>query len=647
VRALTGTDPDRLQEEKDRGITIDLGFAHLETGGVTLAFVDVPGHERFVKNMLAGAGGIDLVMLVVAADESVMPQTREHFQICRLLQVPAGIVVLTKSDVADADMLELARMEVRELVAGSFLEPAPVIAVSAKSGAGLDALRGTLTALASGLHERRADGPARLPIDRVFSVKGFGTVVTGTLVSGRIREEDALALLPAELTLNVRGLQVHGRREEAADAGRRVAVNLGGVERAGVARGDTLCSPHAFEPTRRVDVLIDLLDDARALRHGARIRFHQGTTEVLGRIAVAGEARGSGSGARDSEPSLSAPGSRIPNPESRPGDSEIAPGSSAYARIRFEGPAVLTRGDRFIVRAYSPPVTIGGGVVLDPHPPRSAIRSAAARARFASLDVSGEPHAAEESAVLAFMAERGSAGLACTALVNRAGLAPADAEALARTLVARGHAMRVGDVLVSAPVLQDLADRLVRAVTAHHSAEPLSEGLPREEAREKLFRGAAPAVFDHVLRTLTTSGKMSARDRLAIAGRHLSLSPEETHAREVIEGLFRTGGLAPPDLSGIPAAADLSAAVVDRIANLLLRQKILVKLDALVFHADALAQLKAEIRGLKESAGGAARVDVAAFKARYGITRKYAIPLLEYLDRERITRRAGDARVVL
>jgi selenocysteine-specific elongation factor len=640
VRALTGTDPDRLQEEKDRGITIDLGFAHLETGGVTLAFVDVPGHERFVKNMLAGAGGIDLVMLVVAADESVMPQTREHFQICRLLQVPAGIVVLTKSDVADADMLELARMEVRELVAGSFLEHAPVIAVSAKSGAGLDALRGTLTALASGLHERRADGPARLPIDRVFSVKGFGTVVTGTLVSGRIREEDDLALLPAELTVKARGLQVHGHRAQAAEAGRRVAVNLGGVERAGVTRGDTLCSPHAFEPTRRVDVLIDLLDDARALRHGARIRFHQGTTEVLGRIAVAG-------GARDSGPRPSAPDSGIPNPESRSGDSEIAPGTSAYARIRFEGPAVLTRGDRFIVRAYSPPVTIGGGVVLDPHPPRSASRSAAARARFASLDVSGEPHAAEESAVLAFMAERGSAGLACTALVSRAGLAPADAEALARTLVARGHATRVGDVLVAAPVLQDLADRLVRAVTAHHAAEPLSEGLPREEAREKLFRGAAPAVFDHVLAALTTSGKMSARDRLAIAGRHLSLSPEETHAREVIEGRFRTGGLAPPDLAGIPAAADLPPAVVDRVAKLLLRQKILVKLDALVFHADALAQLKTEIRGLKESAGGAARVDVAAFKARYGITRKYAIPLLEYLDRERITRRAGDARVVL
>jgi selenocysteine-specific elongation factor len=640
VRALTGTDPDRLQEEKDRGITIDLGFAHLETGGVTLAFVDVPGHERFVKNMLAGAGGIDLVMLVVAADESVMPQTREHFQICRLLQVPAGIVVLTKSDVADAEMLELARMEVRELVAGSFLEHAPVVAVSAKSGAGLDTLRGTLTALASGLHERRADGPARLPIDRVFSVKGFGTVVTGTLVSGRIREEDDLALLPAELTVKARGLQVHGHRAQAAEAGRRVAVNLGGVERAGVTRGDTLCSPHAFEPTRRVDVLIDLLDDARALRHGARIRFHQGTTEVLGRIAVAG-------GARDSGPRPSARDSGIPNPESRSGDSEIAPGTSAYARIRFEGPAVLTRGDRFIVRAYSPPVTIGGGVVLDPHPPRSASRSAAARARFASLDVSGEPHAAEESAVLAFMAERGSAGLACTALVSRAGLAPADAEALARTLVARGHATRVGDVLVAAPVLQDLADRLVRAVTAHHAAEPLSEGLPREEAREKLFRGAAPAVFDHVLAALTTSGKMSARDRLAIAGRHLSLSPEETHAREVIEGRFRTGGLAPPDLAGIPAAADLPAAVVDRVAKLLLRQKILVKLDALVFHADALAQLKTEIRGLKESAGGAARVDVAAFKARYGITRKYAIPLLEYLDRERITRRAGDARVVL
>jgi selenocysteine-specific elongation factor len=418
VRALTGTDPDRLKEEQARGITIDLGFAHLEAGGLNLAFVDVPGHERFVKNMLAGAGGIDLVMLVVAADESVMPQTREHFQICRLLQVPAGVIVLTKSDAADAEMIELARLETRELVAGSFLAAAPVLAVSSKTGEGLDALRGALTSAASAVRERDRGGPARLPVDRVFSVKGFGTVVTGTLVSGRIGQDDELLVLPRGLTVKVRGLQVHGRHEGAANAGRRVAANLGGIDLTDVARGDTLCSPGTLEATRRVDASIDLLPDARALRHGARVRFHQGTTELLARIAIASGREGGGSAA------------------------EISAGRSAYVRVRFEAPAVLTRGDRFIVRAYSPSVTIGGGVVLDPHPPRSAIRNAAALERYRRLDSPEGNTSASDSAVLAFMDERGAAGISRAALVSRAGLSASHAEASFTRLVGEGRAAR-------------------------------------------------------------------------------------------------------------------------------------------------------------------------------------------------------------
>ncbi len=633
MRALTGIDPDRLKEEQERGITIDLGFAHLETGGVNLAFVDVPGHERFVRNMLAGAGGIDLVMLVVAADESVMPQTREHFHICRLLQVPAGILVLSKSDAADAETQELAAMELRELVAGSFLEAAPIVAVSSRTGAGLDALRTALVSAASGLRERRMDGPARLPVDRVFTVKGFGTVVTGTLVSGRIEQEDELALLPANLSVKARGLQVHGRRADAAEAGRRVAVNLGGVELADVKRGDTLCTPHAFVSTRRVDVVIDVLADARALRHGARIRFHQGTTEVLGRVAVAAGRR---SGPADSE--LGARDSALGIRES-----EIAPGASAYARIRLEGAAVLTRGDRFILRAYSPPVTVGGGVVLDPHPPRSATRSAGALARFRRLDGAG----GSAHPVLTFIDERGAAGLARTALVSRAGLAPADADAVEMTLAAEGKATRLEGVLVSPAVLQDLSSRLLAAVTAHHAAQPLSDGMPREEARERLFGGAAPPVFEHVVATLIAHGHLAGRDRLALAGHQMSLSPDEVRAREAIERLFREAALAPPDLAAVSSGTGLDAAVVERVARLLVRQKTLIKADALLFHAEALSRLKSEVAALKDSQGGNARVDVAAFKARYGISRKYAIPLLEYLDRERITRRVGDSRVVL
>jgi selenocysteine-specific elongation factor len=308
---------------------------------------------------------------------------------------------------------------------------------------------------------------------------------------------------------------------------------------------------------------------------------------------------------------------------------------------------VLTRGDRFIIRAYSPPVTIGGGVVLDPHPPRSAIRNAAALARFRRLDAPGDARAAGEGAVLVFIEEREAAGLADGALVSRAGLTTSDATAIEQSLTAAGQATRVGAFLLSPRVLQALSSRLLAAVAAHHTAQPLSDGMPREEVRVRLFAGAAPPVFEHVVATLSSAGRISGRDRLALVGRQLAMSPEESRVAEAVERLFRDAGLSPPDIAAVPASSGLAPDVVDRMAKLLVRQKTLIRVEALLFHAEALARLKSEVKELKQSAGGNARVDVAAFKARYGITRKFAIPLLEYLDRERITRRVGDARVVL
>jgi selenocysteine-specific elongation factor len=618
VRALTGTDPDRLKEEQARGITIDLGFAHLASDGVNLAFVDVPGHERFVKNMLAGAGGVDLAMLVVAADESVMPQTREHFQICRLLQIPAGIVVLTKADLADRDTIELAKLEVRELTAGSFLADAPLVVVSARTGLGLDELRKTLVNLAASIRGRNGEGEVRLPIDRVFSVKGFGTVVTGTLVSGTIHDDTELIVLPRERVVKVRGLQVHGQSEVEAGPGHRVAVNLGGIDVGEIARGDTLCTRGAFEPTQRLDAVVELLSDARSLRHGSRVRFHQGTTELLGRVAVAADQREKGTIA------------------------EVAPGRTAYVRIRLEAPAVLTRGDRFILRAYSPSVTIGGGVVLDPHPPRVGVRTTAALERFQRLD---GPDGTEgvDSAVLAFVDERGESGLHAEALVSRAGLSRTGADASIQRLMQDSRIVRVADRLVSPAVLQELGERLLAALKAHHDSQPLSEGLPREEARERVFGRSSPHIFDHVLATLASRRQIVVRDRLALTGHRVCLSGEDSRTRDEIERIFKEAGLAPPDAATLQTLINASAAVVDRISGLLVRQKTLVKLDALLFHAEALAKLKADVRSLKTNA----RVDVPAFKERYGISRKYAIPLLEYLDRERITRRVGDGRVVL
>ena len=602
VLALTGTDPDRLKEEKARGITIDLGFAHLEHEGCSVAFVDVPGHERFVRHMLAGAGGIDAVMLVVAADESVMPQTREHFAICTLLQVKTGLIVLTKSDLVDEDTLELCRLEVRELVKGSFLEAAPIVGVSARTGAGMDDLRAELSALSRRVPQRSSDGPVRLPIDRAFSMKGFGTVVTGTLVSGAIHPEDPLALLPTGAEVKVRGLQVHGRAAAAAFAGQRTAANLGGVDVADVSRGEVLCTAGTLDATTRADVRLEMLDDAKPLKHGARVRFHQGTSELLGRVALSGDTR--------------------------------------YARIRFEKPAVLTRGDRFILRAYSPPVTIGGGSVLDPMPPRGAIRSAAGRARFEQLDA----NVATADAVMTFVTEKGSGGLPKRALVSRAGLTPAAAEQTVRSLVAARRLTEIGDLLVESGVLAERAAALLEEVKQHHAAQPLSPGLSREEARERLFGQAPPIVFDTVVAALTAAGQLVARDTLALAGHQLSLSPEEARVRDLLATAFRDAGFAPPDERTAAAAAGVDAVVAERMVKLLLREKGLVRVGNLLFHADTLATLKSDVREMKASA---TRLDVGFFKERYGVSRKFAIPLLEYLDRERVTRRVGDARVIL
>lgn len=631
VLALTGTDPDRWKEEKARGITIDLGFAHARVGDVDLAFVDVPGHERFVKNMLAGVGGIDAVVLVIAADESVMPQTREHFAICRLLQIPAGVIALTKADLVDADTLEIARLDARDLVAGSALAEAPIVAVSSRTGEGLDGLRDALARVAAALPDRSASGLTRLPIDRAFSMRGFGTVVTGTLTSGSLAVDDELMLEPSHRRVKVRGVQVHRATQASAAAGRRVAVNLGGVDVADVSRGETLTRAGDFETTRRFDVVLDLLPEAKPLRHGARVRFHQGTIELLGRVALAAEFVGN-PGSSDAAPDT---GVTPPAP-----CTELKPGHRAFARIRLEGPAVLTRGDRFILRQYSPAMTIGGGHVLDPVPARTPIRSEAAVARYARL--AGD----NAAAALVVIEERRASGLTVAALGRRLGIHSAAARDLAGRLAAAGQVLIVGDDLFDAAFVTGLEAGLVAAVAEHHKAQPLSEGLPREEARERTFGLAPPSLFDAAVKRLAAAGKLSGRDRLTLPGRGVSLTDEEARAQDALDRVFREAGMAPPDLASAAAAANVTAAVADRVSKLLIRQKRLIKVDTLLFHVESLERLKQEVRALKGQ-GGAARVDVAGFKERYGISRKYAIPLLEWLDRERITRRAGDARVVL
>jgi len=609
VLALTGTDPDRLREEKERGITIDLGFAHTTEQDTVLSFVDVPGHERFVRNMLAGVGGMDLVMLHVASDESVMPQTREHFEICRLLRVPAGLVVITKTDLADAGMLDVVRLEIQELVSDSFLEGAPVVAVSARTGEGIPALRRTLADLASTARRRTSDGPPRLPIDRVFSMKGFGTVVTGTLLSGRLTHDDELVLQPSGRVVKVRGLHVHGKSQGEAVAGQRVAVNLSGVEVADITRGETLTSTDAVTVTRYADAQIELLPTARQLKHGARVRFHQGTRESVGRIVL-------------------------------PDATHLEPGASACVRIYLDAPAALVRGDRFILRAYSPLATIAGGTILDPLPPRRGVRTAAGIARLQRLRQS------EQDAVMAAIEDAGLCGLPLPQLSGRMGVASTQRRALVERLVHASLASDIGGTLVAASRLSAVEEAVVAAVTRYHAGHPLEDGMPREEARERLFARAPLPVFEHVLRVLTDRKRIVARDRIALAGHNVALTHDEARARDAMVETLRAAKLTPPDPSMLAAQIGAPLEVVTRIATLLVRRSELVRAGDLLFHESAMKQLKSEIQSLKQS-GVTDTIDVASFKDRYNITRKYAIPLLEYLDRERVTKRVGDGRKIL
>jgi selenocysteine-specific elongation factor len=628
VKALTGTDPDRLKEEQARGITIDLGFAHLAAGDVTLAFVDVPGHERFVRNMLAGAGGLDAVLLVVAADESVKPQTREHFEICRLLGIERGVIALSKSDLADADMLEIAALEVRDLVAGSFLADAPMLPVSARTGAGLDALVSTLAALAGARPRQARDGVVRLPVDRAFSVKGFGAVVTGTLVSGDLARDAELDLLPAGGRVRVRGVQVHNQSVDRVRAPERVAVNLGGIDAHDLSRGVTLATPGTVSVTRRLDARLELILSARALKHGARVRVHQGTSEIPGRVSVAATRR------RGDDDWHAA----------RPGDPNVLidPGGSAYVRIRLERPGVLTRADRLILRAFSPPMTIGGGVVLDPEAPSSGVRRESSLARFLRLD---DP----ATFLGVWLADAGARGLDETALIRRGGLGATETRAAIDDLVSRSRAVRAAHRLFEASVPQAIEARVLELLTEFHRAEPGETGLPREALRDRAAPHAAHEIFDAAIENLRARRQVAGTDRLALATHRPAAPAEDTQARDRVLAHLQAAGLTPPDAASLSATLAIAPALIDRVVQALVRERALVRVDAWVFHPDALATLKADVRGLAAvgSAGAPATVDVATFKSRYGLSRKFAIPLLEWLDRERVTRRVGQSRVIL
>ncbi|PYS83640.1 MAG: selenocysteine-specific translation elongation factor [Acidobacteria bacterium] len=623
VRALTGVDADRLPEEKRRGITIDLGFAELDLGEVRVGFVDVPGHERFVKNMLAGAHGIDLAALVIAADEGVMPQTREHFDICRLLAVAAGLVVLTKTDTVDEELLELVRAEAEELVAGSFLEDAPVVAVSARTGEGIEELKAKLREAALAAPARDSDTVTRLPVDRSFTMRGFGAVVTGTLVAGEIAEWQELELLPAGARVRVRGVQVHGSTVKTATAGQRTAVNLGGVEASGVVRGMVLAPAGRLAATQIMDARVSVLKDVpRPLKTRQRVRVHHGTAEVLARVVV-----------------LEGPGE----------PSETVPGAAGLVQLRLESPIVALPGDRFILRTYSPQQTVAGGEVLDAHAPKHRGRErAAARARLASLA------GADAAARLAFFVEStGERGLRRAEAASRTGWRDDVLDAALAEARGRGAVVEAEGVLASREVFERLLRAAVAEVEAHHVREPLSRGLARETLRERVFARAAPELFRSALQRAEAEGALvSERELVRSRGHSLELSPADEALRERLEKVYREAALEAPTLEEAFARADADAGKrrehLRKILQLLIDAGALVRVrEDLFFHRGALDRLVAALREYAAGRGPERLIDVAAFKELSGVSRKYAIPLLEYFDRERVTRRAGDKRVIL
>ncbi len=619
VKALTGTDPDRWEEEKRRGITIDLGFAHLDLGeDLRVGFVDVPGHERFVKNMLAGVAGIDLVLLIVAADESIKPQTREHFDICRLLGIGSGMVVITKSDLVDRDILDLVRLEILDFVAGSFLEGAPIVAVSSRTGEGLDELRAELRRLGLQAPAKPTGLPFRLPIDRAFVMKGFGAVVTGTLISGAVEKDEEVEIYPLGRRVRVRGIEVHNQAAEVATAGQRTALNLAGIEAHDLARGMMLAPPGLFQPTDRLDLAITLLPTVRSVKNRARVHFHCWSAETIAEVTWLDR-------------------------------KELAPGERAYAQFRLADAGLFLPGDRFIIRQFSPVVTIGGGTVLDNLPPKHRMSDPEVVQSLRVLE-QGEPEARLEH-----LAKQISEAPVAS-LVARTGWPTEEVLRIATRLHAEKRLRILGQppaILIHAAYFKALADRILTLLEKFHAANPLFGGITKEELRGNLEapvaavrRQTSPTLFAALLQELTEQGKIFVQgEMIRIAGREIVLTPEEKAAKGRISEAFEKAGLAVPSTKEVLAGLPIDRARGEKILKILLKEGTLVKVaEDLIFHIAALGRLRELIAHQKLRSS---RIDVAVFKELTGLTRKYAIPLLEYLDRQSVTRREGDERIIL
>jgi len=612
IKLLTGYDCDRLPEEKARGITIELGFTHLELpSGTTIGIVDVPGHERFIKTMVAGAGGIDFVMLIVAADEAVMPQTREHFAICRLLNLRHGLVALTKIDMVDEELIELAREDVAQLVRGSFLEGAPVVPVSSVTGAGREALVQAIEQVAAQIPSRPDSGILRLPVDRVFTMRGFGTVVTGTCIGGRVAVGDEIEILPTELRAKVRGLQVHGQPVEVAYAGQRTAVNLQGIELEQAPRGSVLATPGMLSPTYMIDVELTLESDApRPLKRRSLVRLYSFTREALG-FAVP----------------LSV--------------EQIEPGQSAKAQLRLQSPIIVLPGDRVVLRSYSPMMTIGGGVVLNSHPYKHRAPYTEALADLALL------HGGDLlQKMTVHYRQAGRRGLELARLGPLLGVAGKSLREAYQTMLSKRQIVRLDsdvDLAIDAGVLAEIKKELIDALALFHQNQPAEPGLNRAELANRFAKGSSIKVINKVLSLLVNDGQVALDGSVArLAGHQAVAGDELQQVREKILEAVRRAGFAAPTYKELQEAAGTDSP--DQALSMLVREGRLMRIGGILYYDPAvLAEIERLLVGYLEKNG---EIDAQGLKNLLNISRKWTIPLGEHFDAARLTLRVGDKRVL-
>ena len=612
IKAVTGTDTDRLKEEKERGITIELGFASLDLpNGQHVGIVDVPGHEKFVKNMVAGATGIDIVVMVIAADEGVMPQTREHMEICTLLGIKHGFVALTKIDMVDEEWLELAMEDVRDFTAGTFLENTPIVPVSAVKEKGLQEFTRTLETICNQLPDRSMSSLFRLPVDRVFTMKGFGTVITGSLISGRVQVGDTVMIYPSMITSKVRGIQVHNQGVNMAEAGQRTAINFQGLEKAAIKRGEMLALPGTLKPSFMVDLHLQYLaSNKKPIKNRTRVRFHTGTSEILGNLVLL-----------DRE--------------------ELPPAEEAAVQLRLDEPVCLVKDDRFVIRSYSPVRTIGGGQVLNPIPPKHK--------RFKADVVQGLQSIVQRSAedlIAYYIGQTGFAGATFSDLVLMTNISEKTLDQQLQALLSRKTVLLVdrdSRIFMHTSSFQQLKQDLTGHLERYHKTNPLRAGMPKEELKTKLPPNLSPKLFNLLINQMLKDGEISVvEDTVHLASHTVALGADQEDIRDKIIQTYRESGLQPPYFKELSKQLTADPARARDVLNLLVKEGRLVKVkEDLFFDADAVTHLKQRLVEFLTVHG---EISTPQFKEMTAASRKYVIPLIEFFDAQNFTIRIGDIR---